>query len=78
MSYKNREITSNKVGMLESSGVPKDCTHSPAPEATEQTLKSEMLPLQLGCGHSNFQRLLLPAESSALLLKLQHVPHTQK
>ena len=36
MSYKNRKITSNKVGMLESSEVPKDCTHSPAPEATEQ------------------------------------------
>ena len=36
MSYKNREITSNKVGMLASSEVPKDCTHSPAPEATEQ------------------------------------------
>ena len=37
-----------------------------------------MLPLQLGCGYWNFQRLLLPAESSALLLKLQHMPHTQK
>ena len=36
MSYKNRKITSNKVGMLESREVPKDCTHSPAPEATEQ------------------------------------------
>ena len=36
MSYKNRKITSNQVGMLESSEVPKDCTHSPAPEATEQ------------------------------------------